>query len=198
MIASRPGGGDLNVYCIVYSHHASCGTTCKYQPQQPTQHSGGWGPSRDSCFRCGQHGHLLSGCRAVSLTPNTRLSDPYPGAQAAIAGTAVDTGVAVADAWTALAGATADTAVAAADIADNAEQRRTTFTAACRVRRHCGLHVPSSPALATASGFKTSGQGMAAVGPVQAPVEIFHMDEATLQVTQTETCSNAKFLFSEA
>ena len=51
----------------------------RHQPQQPAQHSGGWGPSR-ACFRCGEHGHFLSECRAV---PPTRFPGPYVGAQAA-------------------------------------------------------------------------------------------------------------------
>ena len=51
----------------------------RHQPQQPVQHSGGWGPSR-VCFRYGQHGHVLSECRAV---PPTRFPGPYEGAQAA-------------------------------------------------------------------------------------------------------------------
>ena len=51
----------------------------RHQPQQPAQHSGGWGPSR-VCLRCGKHGHFLLECRAV---PPTRSPDPYTGAQAA-------------------------------------------------------------------------------------------------------------------
>ena len=51
----------------------------QHQPQQPAQHSGGWGPSR-VCFRCGKHGHFLSECRAVRPT---RSPDPYTDAQAA-------------------------------------------------------------------------------------------------------------------
>ena len=39
----------------------------------------------------------------------------------------------------------------------------------------------ASTTLDTAFGFETSGQGMAAVGSVRAPVELFHADEATLQ-----------------
>ena len=42
---------------------------------------------------------------------------------------------------------------------------------------------PAPPDLAAASGFGASGQGTAVVGSVQAPVELFHTDEATLQVT---------------
>ena len=51
---------------------------------------------------------------------------------------------------------------------------------------------PAPTTLASASGFETSGQGMAAVGPVRAPVELFHTDEATLQFGQTEICSLSK------
>ena len=36
---------------------------------------------------------------------------------------------------------------------------------------------------------------MAAVGPVKAPVELFHADEANLQVTQTEICFQSKIPF---
>ena len=45
---------------------------------------------------------------------------------------------------------------------------------------------PAPPALAATSGFDTSGQGMAAVGPVQALVELFHADEATLRRKETD------------
>ena len=38
---------------------------------------------------------------------------------------------------------------------------------------------PTPSALTAASGYETSGQGMAAVGLVQAPVELFHTDEGT-------------------
>ena len=51
----------------------------RHQPQQPAQHSVERGSSR-VCFRCGEHGHFLSECRAV---PPTRSPDPYTGAQAA-------------------------------------------------------------------------------------------------------------------
>ena len=54
---------------------------------------------------------------------------------------------------------------------------------------------PAPTALAAASGFETSGQGMAAVGAVRAPVELFHADEATLQFGQTEICSQSNILF---
>ena len=54
----------------------------RHQAQRPAQHSGGWGPSR-VCFRCSQHGHFMSECRAVPPIPNTRLPGPYVGAQAA-------------------------------------------------------------------------------------------------------------------
>ena len=54
---------------------------------------------------------------------------------------------------------------------------------------------PAPTALAVASGFETSGQGMAAIGPARAPVELFHADEATLQFAQTETRSHSKISF---
>ena len=101
-------------------------------------------------------------------------------AQAALAGAAADTAVITADARAALADAAAD-AVAAADSVSDIYRR------ACRVHR--------SPAHPAASGFKTSGQGMTAVGPVRAPVELFRADEATLQFTQTAICSQSKVSF---
>ena len=54
----------------------------RHRAQRPAQHSGGWGPSR-VCYRCSQHGHFMSECRAVPPIPNTRLPGPYVGAQAA-------------------------------------------------------------------------------------------------------------------
>ena len=36
---------------------------------------------------------------------------------------------------------------------------------------------------------------MAALGPVQAPVELFHAVEATLQVAQIEICFQSKITF---
>ena len=101
-------------------------------------------------------------------------------AQAALAGATADTAVITADARAALADAAAD-AVAAADSVGDLYRR------ACRVHR--------SPAPSAASGFETSGQGMTAVGPVRAPVELFRADEATLQFTQTAICSQSKVLF---
>ena len=53
----------------------------------------------------------------------------------------------------------------------------------------------TSPALPAAFGFETSGQGKAAVGPVRAPFELFHADEATLQFAQTEICPQSKIMF---
>ena len=61
--------------------------------------------------------------------------------------------------------------------------RRVTFTVA----------LAASAAITT--DFETSGQGMAAVGPVQAPVDLFYADEATLQVIQTGICLQRKFPF---
>ena len=45
---------------------------------------------------------------------------------------------------------------------------------------------PAPPALAATFGFKTSGQGMAAVSPVQALVELFHADKAPLRRKKTD------------
>ena len=66
-------------------------------------------------------------------------------ARAALAGAAADTAVVAADARAALAGAAADTAVVAADArAALTESAGDLYRRACRVRRHCGLHVPRS------------------------------------------------------
>ena len=54
---------------------------------------------------------------------------------------------------------------------------------------------PAPTSLGAASGFKTSGQGMAAVGPVRALVELLHADETTLQFGQTKICSQSKIYF---
>ena len=70
--------------------------------------------------------------------------------------------------------------------------RRATFTVA--LATSTAIEASTSPAplaLAAASGFETSGQGMTAVGPVRALAEIFHADDATLQVAQTEICSQS-------
>ena len=93
-------------------------------------------------------------------------------ARAAFAGSAADTAVVAADAR---AAALAD---AAADVAAAVDSAGDLYRRACRVRRHCGSTSSAPPA---ASGFKASGQGMAAVGPVRAPVELLHADETTLQ-----------------
>ena len=74
--------------------------------------------------------------------------------------------------------------------------RLTTFTVALAASAAIAASMfPAPTALAAASGFETSGQGMAAVGPVQAPGELFHADEATLQFGQTEICSQSKISF---
>ena len=66
-------------------------------------------------------------------------------ARAALAGAAADTDVAAVDARGALAGSTANTAVAA-DVAaaTTADPAGDLYRRACRVRRHCGLHVRRS------------------------------------------------------
>ena len=74
--------------------------------------------------------------------------------------------------------------------------RRATFTVALATSATIAATMSPVPtALAAASGFETSGQGTAAVGPVRAPVELFHADEVTLQFTQTEICSQSKVSF---
>ena len=74
--------------------------------------------------------------------------------------------------------------------------RRATFTVALAASAAFAAFMSPAPtALAAASGFETSGQGMAAVCPVRAPVELFHADEATLQFAQTEICSQSKISF---
>ena len=57
--------------------------------------------------------------------------------------------------------------------------RRATFTVA-RVAS-AAIVASMSPAPPAASGFEASGQGMAAVGPVRAPVELLHANETTRQ-----------------
>ena len=71
--------------------------------------------------------------------------------------------------------------------------RRATFTNAFAAS--AATVASTSPTPPAASGFETSGQGMAAVGPIRAPVELFHADGAILQFTQTETCSQSKVSF---
>ena len=74
--------------------------------------------------------------------------------------------------------------------------RRATFTVALAASATSAASTsPVPPAMAAASGFKTSGQDMAAVGPVKAPVELFHADETTLPVAQTEIHFQSKVPF---
>ena len=74
--------------------------------------------------------------------------------------------------------------------------RRATFTVALAPSTAIEASTfPAPPALAAASDFETSSQGMAAVGPVRALAEILHANEATLQVAQTEICSQSKNSF---
>ena len=101
-----------------------------------------------------------------------------------IAGAAADI---AGNARAALAGAAADTAVVTADAVAASDSAGDLY------RRACGVH--HSPAPPAAYGFETSDQGMAAVGPVRASVELFHADEATLQFTQTEFYSQSKVSF---
>ena len=90
----------------------------------------------------------------------------------------------------ALADATADTAVIAADaraaaladagayVAAAVHSAGDLYRRACRVRRHCGFHVPRS---VRRFWYEASGQGMAAVGPVRALAELLHANETTRQ-----------------
>ena len=89
----------------------------------------------------------------------------------AAADAAADTAVVAADARA------ADLADAAADVAAAVDSAGDLYRRACRVRRHCGLHVPRS---AVASGFEASDQGMVAIGPIRSPVELLHANETTL------------------
>ena len=116
-------------------------------------------------------------------------------ARAALAGAVADTAIVAADSWAALADA-ADTTVDAADVAAAADSAGATYTVALAASASIAASTPPAlPALPAASAFETSGQGMAAVGSVKDPVELFHADEATLQVTQTEICFQCKIPF---
>ena len=53
--------------------------------------------------------------------------------------------------------------------------RRATFTVA--LAASTAIVASTSPAPPVASGFEASGQGMAAVGPVRAPIELLHANE---------------------
>ena len=71
--------------------------------------------------------------------------------------------------------------------------RRVTFTVA--LATSASVVASTTPALPAAFGFGTIGQGKAAVGPVRAPFELFHADEATLQFAQTKICPQSKISF---
>ena len=113
------------------------------------------------------------------------VADIAADAPVALAGAAANTAVVAADARASLADAAADV-VAATD--SSADLYRRAATSASIVASTC-------LALPAAFGFKTSGQGMAAVGPVRAPVELFHADETTLQFAQIEICPRSKVSF---
>ena len=75
--------------------------------------------------------------------------------------------------------------------------RRVTFIVALAVS--AAIVASTSPAPPAASGFEASGQGMAAVGPVRAPVE--SSSTRTRPPTSSvglKSVFNAKFLFSGA
>ena len=116
------------------------------------------------------------------------VADIAADARVALAGAAANTAVVAADARASLADAAADV-VAATD--SSADLYRRAATSASVVASTC-LALPALPA---AFGFETSGQGMAAVGPVRAPVELFHADETTLQFAQIEICPRSKVSF---
>ena len=106
-----------------------------------------------------------------------------------IAGAAADI---AADARAAtLADAAADTAVVAADAraaaladdaADVAAAVDSTGDLTVALAAYAAIVASTSPAPPAASGFGASGQGMAAVGPVRAPVELLHANETTRQL----------------
>ena len=83
---------------------------------------------------------------------------------AALVDAAADTAVVAADAR---AAALTD---AAADVAAAVDSAGDIHRHACRVRHDCDLHVPRI------------AQGMAAVGPVRAPVELLYANETTHQL----------------
>ena len=132
--------------------------------------------------------------------------DPIPlnAVRAAAADVAADTaGTAVAAHVTDFAGAAADARAALPDVtAVSAVVAAAADSAGDLYRRACRAIAtstsPAPPVLATASDFKTSGQGMAAVSPIRAPVELFHADEANLQVAQTVLCSQSRIPFLES
>ena len=92
---------------------------------------------------------------------------------AALADAAADTAVIAADAR---AAALAD---AAADVAAAVHSAGNLYRRACA---SAAIVASTSPALPAAPGFEASGQGITAVGPVRAPVELLHANETTLQL----------------
>ena len=114
---------------------------------------------------------------AVRATAADIAADTFGTAVAApdadIAGAAAD--IAADARAAALADAAADTAVVAADAAADATVVAADVASAAVVAF-------TSPAPPAASGFEASGQGMPAVGPVLAPVELLHANETTLQL----------------
>ena len=78
------------------------------------------------------------------MRPASDISGAAADARAVLAGTAADTAVVAADARAAFAGTAANTAVAAADVAAVADSAGDLCRRVCRVRHHCGCHVPCS------------------------------------------------------
>ena len=101
---------------------------------------------------------------------------------AALADAAADTAVVAVDAAADTAAVVADAraaafADAAVDVAAAVDSAGDLYRRACRVRRHCGIHVHRS---ARRFCFEVSGQRMVAVGPVRAPAKLLHANETIL------------------
>ena len=74
--------------------------------------------------------------------------------------------------------------------------RRATFTVA--LAASAAIVTSTSPAPPAASGFEASDQGMAAVGPVRAPVELLHANETTLHFGYSKICFQSKISLLES
>ena len=74
--------------------------------------------------------------------------------------------------------------------------RRATFTVA--LAASAAIVASTSPAPPAASGFEASGQGMAALGPVRAPVKLLHANETILQFGLRKICFQSKISLLES